>query len=287
MTNQLPIEMVDPHDLKLNPHNKRVYGDMAPPSDLLDSISHGWSPTSILEALPDGTLIKGHLRRFAAIQLHVERVPVLYRPDLTDDEAAQVEELLASNAGRQKTREIVAREWRLAFQTFKQKVGKVEGEKSRDVVGKRFGISGVTLEHGIAVVDALESRGLDIEVRDQVRAALEQRGVEPAWKLLRKHLSGSTESPLDDDSEGSEAEQVSMAIPAAKRHKALLDVLSTVEAREHLLADVEALALAIPREKLDDVLAQVQNTLVLLGNLEGEIRDRLDAQKRGARRVRR
>ena len=104
------VEWVDPHTLRPHPRNREVYGDMAPPSDLLDSISHGWIASSILEALPDGTLITGHLRRFAAIHLHLAQVPVIYREDLTDDESAQVAELLRNNAGRLKTREIICRD---------------------------------------------------------------------------------------------------------------------------------------------------------------------------------
>src|SRR4249919_3081815 len=117
------IVQVDPHDLKPHPTNAQVYGDQEPPADLFESIGRGWSRTSVLEALPDGTLIKGHMRRFVAMKLHLASVPVHYRADLEGDEAAQVEELLRDNAGRVKTREIIGREWRLAFDTFKSEKG--------------------------------------------------------------------------------------------------------------------------------------------------------------------
>jgi hypothetical protein len=279
------ITQVDPHDLKPHPANRLVYGDQPPPPDLFESISRGWSRTSVLEALPDGTLLKGHYRRFVAIQLHLATVPVHYRADLEGDEAAQVEELLRDNAGRVKTREVICREWRLAFETFKTETGSVAGEKSRDVVGKRFGISGVTLEHGIGVVNALDGRALDWTAKEAIRKALLERGVEPAWKLLRK-APGSTQRALGGDSEGSEDEQVSLAISPARRHKALLDVLAFIEARTDVLA-IEETAAALPRESLDDVLSQIQNTLSLLGNLESEIRDRIDDGRRSARKSKR
>ena len=276
------ISHVDPHDLKPHPINRQVYGDQAPPPDLLHRIEQGWSPTSILEALPDGTLISGHLRRFAAIQLKLETVPVIYRPDLDGDLAAQVDELLGNNAGRVKSREIICREWRLAYETFKADVGSVSGEKSRDVVGRRFGVSGVSLEHGIAVVTALDGRFLDIETRDRIRQVLNERGIEPAWKLLRK-APQSTETALDGDSEGDSAQQVSLAITPQKRQKALLDVLAAIADRAPLFDGpraLEDLAAALPRESLDDHLAAVQNALQLLGLVEAEIRDRLDGENR-------
>lgn len=281
------VVLVDPHDLKPHPLNARVYGDVAPPPDLFESIERGWSRTSVLEALPDGTLIKGHLRRFVAIQLHLAQVPVHYRADLTDDESAQVEELLRDNAGRVKTREVVGREWRLAFETFKAETGSVSGEKSRDVVGKRFGVSGVTLEHGIGVVNALDSKHLDSDLRTKVREVLEQRGVEPAWKLLRKGLPESTESPLDGDSEQSGAEEVSLAVSPQRRQKALLDVLAAIAQRELALDEPEAVALALPRESLEDTLVKVEVALRVLGLIEGEIRDRMEAGRRTSKKGRR
>ena len=283
------ITQVDPHDLKPHPTNRLVYGDQAPPADLIESIERGWSRTSVLEALPDGTLLKGHLRRFVAVQLKLATVPVHYRADLEGDEAAQVEELLRDNAGRVKTREVICREWRLAFETFKTRTGSVAGEKSRDVVGKRFGISGVTLEHGIGVVNALDGRTVDHETKGKIREALLERGVEPAWKLLRKYGQDAPET-AQDEAEAASAEQATLAITPARRLKALQDALAGIEAQRALLGGsgaVEALVQGMPREELDDRLAAVQNAVILLGNIEGEIRDRLDAGMRKARRGRR
>jgi hypothetical protein len=279
MDELVDVIQVDPHDLKPHPSNHLVYGDQAPPADLFESIERGWSRTSVLEALPDGTLLKGHLRRFVAMQLHLATVPVHYRADLEGDEAAQVEELLRDNAGRVKTREVICREWRLAFSTFKLETGSVSGEKSRDVVGKRFGISGVTLEHGIAVANALDSKTLDWETKGAIRKALLERGVEPAWKLLRKSEKSASEATSEGEPEGDEPEVAAvLAISPARRVKALTDVLAFIEARMDLLA-VEETAKALPHETLDDVLSQVQNTLSVLGNLEGEIRDRLNGER--------
>lgn len=280
------ISLVDPTTLKPNPRNAQVYGQSDPPADLFESIERGWAPTSVLEALPDGTLLSGHLRRHVAIKLHLTEVPVVFRPDLTDDENAQVEELLRENAGRVKTREVVIREWRLAFETFKAETGFVAGEKSRDVVGKRFGVSGVTLQHGIGVLDALDGKAYLPEFRTKLRETLEQRGIEPAWKLLRQGPSGSTESPLGSDSEQDGSEQVSLAIQPAKRLRALQTSLTAIEGMEHLISDIEATVAAVPRADWDTYLARVQNLVTLLGNLEGELRDRLDAGRRPSRRRR-
>ncbi len=274
--------MVDPHNLRPHPLNKQVYGNTEPPAELVDSIRRGWAASSILEALPDGTLIKGHLRRHAAMLVALETVPVLYRPDLTDDEQAQVDELLRDNAGRIKTTEIRCREWRLAFTSFKGDVGSVAGQKSRDVVAQRFGISGVTLEHGIIVVNYLDGRGLPDE-HDKVRTVLNTRGVEPAWKLVRRQdAQKDTQDEAEPSFEGDGA--TALAIAPAKRHKALQDVLKAVDDRLPLLADPEALVKAIPQENLDATLAEVQTLLSLLGNVEAEIRDRLDAGRRSGRR---
>lgn len=274
------VEWVDPHTLRVHPRNKEVYGDMAPPPDLLASIAEGWSPTSVLEALPDGTLIKGHLRRFSAMQLHIAQVPVHYREDLTDDEAAQVRELLADNAGRVKTRDIVCREWRLAFATFKEETGSVSGEKSRDVVGKRYGVSGVTLEHGIGVINAVDNRKLDGETRAAILKALLERGIEPAWKLLRKAQQGAQDATPGEEQALNDGEEIAATIAPSKRHKALQAVLKCLADNLDLLRDTDALVAALPRENWDATMAECQTATQVLSLIECELRDQLDAKSR-------
>lgn len=48
---------------------------------------HGWDQPIVAE--PDGTIIKGHGRRLAAILLGMTQVPVIVRHDLTKNEAAE------------------------------------------------------------------------------------------------------------------------------------------------------------------------------------------------------
>lgn len=272
------ITLVDPRTLKAHPRNREVYGQPETPKDLIDSIAQGWSATSILEALPDGTLIKGHLRRDAAVILHLQEVPVIFRADLTDDEAAQVEELLRDNAGRVKTRETICREWRLALETFRAEHGTATGEKTRDMVGKWFGVSGVTLEHGVQVVNFVDNRAQDIELRGKVAQVLNARGVEPAWKLLRRQ-DKAVAAPGEAEETPGESEGTTALLAPAKRVKALGDVLSYISDRSELLADVDELVAALPAEQLDDTLSAVQISLALLGLIESEIRDRLEAPK--------
>lgn len=74
------IDKVKPYELNAKEH----------PPEQIETLARaiqrfGWDQPVVIE--PDGTIIKGHGRRLAAISLGLKEVPVLIRHDLTKDEA--------------------------------------------------------------------------------------------------------------------------------------------------------------------------------------------------------
>lgn len=106
--NGVSVTEADPKDLKNHPLNQSIYAD-APDEDFIASV-RAFGVLSPLTILDDGTVISGHKRMQAARILKLKTVPVITRGGLAED--IDVRELLIhSNRGRERTKEVRAREY--------------------------------------------------------------------------------------------------------------------------------------------------------------------------------
>jgi ParB family chromosome partitioning protein len=103
------IKHVQPQMLKPHPINEKIYGQEAVDQGLKDSISEG-GIIEELQVTPDHTVISGHRRRLAAIELGLETVPVRVRYDLDTDEKIVWALIEANRLQRDKTFEQKLRE---------------------------------------------------------------------------------------------------------------------------------------------------------------------------------
>lgn len=73
------LDEIKPYELNSKKHDERQVAGIA------NSIERfGWDQPIVVDK--DGVIIKGHGRRLAAIKLKLERVPVLIRSDLTEEQ---------------------------------------------------------------------------------------------------------------------------------------------------------------------------------------------------------
>ena len=137
----------------------------------------------------------------------------------------------------------------------------------------------MSLEHGVAVIEAIDDRKRDAGIRAQLLSTLDERGIEPAWKLLR---AADRQQPADgaqDEAEGGESSEAdAQAIAPSKRLKALRAVLKCLDDNMELLKDIDSLVGAIPRDNWDATMAECQTGAIRLGLIESEIGDRLNAK---------
>jgi ParB/RepB/Spo0J family partition protein len=98
---------VDPQTLKPHPRYRKIYGEDEDISQLVESIrtSGWWRP---LLVTPKRTIVSGHRRWRAALELGLDWVPVEVRA--FPHRMAELETLLVENSSRFKTREQKVRE---------------------------------------------------------------------------------------------------------------------------------------------------------------------------------
>lgn len=88
--------------LKVHPRNQEFFDDIT--GDAYEQFKTSIKEDGIITPLivaPDMTIVSGHQRYKAAIDLGIKQVPVIIREDL-DDEDEQLKKLLATNFGRMK-----------------------------------------------------------------------------------------------------------------------------------------------------------------------------------------
>lgn len=210
----------------LKPHqwNSSIYGDTEDVSDLVALICEsGWIKPLVVT--PTGTIISGHRRWKAALELGLESVPVVVRE--FPNETAELEALLLENAARTKTTEQKVREanaWKNVeatkaklriIATQNNHTGKAAMENfpqlvtakgtTRDAIASRVGLgSGRTYSKAAKVVEAIDSQTIlgNLETAQALRSVLNSRSVDAALKLLKRiSLSGDLcEASLDEDS---------------------------------------------------------------------------------------
>lgn len=196
------IETRHPAQLRCHPLNEKVYGDTAD-ADLVDSILKKGGILIPLLITQKDEIIAGHRRHDAAMQIGLTSVPVIVS-ELTDELDIR-EALVESNRQRVKTPEQIAREAQTLMEIEKERAKQRSGKKetpvanlppvqpaakgkSRDVVGKKLGISGKQVEKAVAVVekiDQLEAAGQKDEA-DEIRTTLNESSIHAAHQKATK-----------------------------------------------------------------------------------------------------
>ncbi|MGB9979410.1 ParB N-terminal domain-containing protein [Methanobacterium sp.] len=111
------IRKMNPNDLKPNPLNKQIYGVEPVDLDLVESIKkHGLLENLVIKQ--DGTIISGHRRWLAVLELHPKHIKnvaceIIGFPGGEEGQLLEEERLLESNRQRKKTDVQLANEGRL------------------------------------------------------------------------------------------------------------------------------------------------------------------------------
>lgn len=201
------FSQIDPKRLKPHPRNTSIYrGEEEDVSDLVALIrDSGW--VKPLVVTNDRTIISGHRRWRALVQLGWQSIPVEVRE--FPSELAQVQALLLENASRSKTVEqkvreaaawkqiedLAARKRQLAAQSnysgravmenFPQLLG--ERGTTRDRLAKLVGLgSGRNYAKAAKVVEYIDEQTWlgNIEVARSLRSTLNEQSVDAAVKLM-------------------------------------------------------------------------------------------------------
>jgi ParB family chromosome partitioning protein len=167
---EVPINKLKPH-----PQNGLIYGDSFD-DDLFQSIQKN-GVTSPIMITKDFTIISGHRRWSVCKALKVKNVPV-QEIDETDSDKL-VELLIASNVQRDKSKEQKLREGEVLREIEDKRATERQAEnarrnqpqsqnvenfphsvisegKARDIVATKIGMSGKTLDKGLAVLKAID-----------------------------------------------------------------------------------------------------------------------------------
>jgi ParB/RepB/Spo0J family partition protein len=257
--NEIPnenIHIVAIESLKPNPRNIAIYGDEAVDEDLQKSLTeHGFQEPLIVT--DDFMVLAGHRRLKAARAAGIAQVPVIIRS--FKNETDRLITLLESNRQRKKTNEMLGREAVIIMQIEKQlgKERQAQGGKtksasadplttqakngsSRDKAGKHIGKSGVTTQHLVATVEAIDKLTADEEtdaanaVRDMLNKSISAgyKEAEKAGAVTKKKVKAK--KPLDTPTKAPAAPPVASA-KAAKvtQTSAYSDVAEAGEIEDH------------------------------------------------------
>lgn len=204
---------LDPRTLKPHPCNSSIYGEDEDVTELVSLIRNsGWVKPLVISN--EGTIISGHRRWKAVLELEWESVPVEVRE--FPDEIAQLQALLLENASRFKTVEQKVREasaWKdiekavahrrqLATQNnhtgraVRENFPQLLSEKGRtsDRLAKLVGLgSGRTYSKAARVVEAidLETSSGNLEKAQALRQVLNSKSVDAAIRLLCPTTNGA------------------------------------------------------------------------------------------------
>lgn len=182
------LQWHSPTNLKDHPLNTKLYGNGAPPADLVASVKeHGVLQPLLI--LPDTTVIAGHRRKNAAKVAGANSIPCIVRDDLRDP--LEIERLLivSNKDNRDRDRECKAREAaRLAeIEEAQAKIRETAGKKpdpmahapqgtTRANVAKELGVgerqAGDLIKAGKALNDA-ERKGHEKKA-EKIKAGLKK-----------------------------------------------------------------------------------------------------------------
>jgi ParB-like chromosome segregation protein Spo0J len=212
----LPIKALPISELKPHPFSHRIYGDTYDDA-LLESIKD----KGIIEPLlitQDKLIISGHRRFNVAKELKLKEVPIIYS-DITDELDIK-EAVILANQYRDKTFEQRGREYNelkiieterakiRMLATQKNKKGEAAREtfplqteekgKAADIAGKKIGLTGKSAEKLLKVVEKIDSteKAGNKDDADDIRTALESRGIDPVYKKVVKTPKERTKREL-------------------------------------------------------------------------------------------
>lgn len=145
---------------ELKPHPQQYAVFPKPPEYLIKELATDIENNGLqlpVEILSDGTIIAGHKRTEAARRLGWNEIDVWVRADLDDDPAAAEIRLIEDNATRGHYSRLVLarcylREKELRGRSPLARVTSNESMEFRDLMGKRLGLSGRTLDRHLRVV---------------------------------------------------------------------------------------------------------------------------------------
>lgn len=195
------VESVKTDTLKPHPLSEKIYGAAEHPS-LRASVEDVGIQTPLMVSKMSGYVLSGNSRLAVAKELKMEEVPVIYREDnLTPAEEEDL--VITSNAGRDKSREMRAREYcelkriEIALAKLRKPAAGKKGsgpnldptvKKSRHKAAERVGESASTLDKGLKVVEAadkLEAEGKTDEAK-ALLTALNTESYDAAFKKAQK-----------------------------------------------------------------------------------------------------
>ena len=208
--------------LRSHPLNARLYGATPELDDEFLASVRDLGILVPLTVLPDRTVVSGHRRLAAAQRLGLDRVPTVPYPGDPTDETELLAAIIAYNRQRVKTAEQLAREVvaMLDVETERARRRQAHGQtspgrtlvhhgsaqafpepepKSRAVVSASMGLGVNQVQQAAAIIkgiDRLVEQG-DYTGAEQVRKALNERGLLPAYREIRKGR-GQAAGPIHD-----------------------------------------------------------------------------------------
>lgn len=243
-----PVDELEPH-----PFNKEIYnrGEISGLVDRIDT--HGFKATERPTVLPDGTILSGHRRWRAAVELGFDTLPVEI-VDIEDPEE-QKRRILLANEYRDKTAGEKIREGDAWEQLEREKAKErkenagghteklPEGDagETREKVGEKIGVSGRTYEKGKTVKQEAENGN---ETAQEQWEQLENgdQSIHGAYQVVKTEDKEELETPDTDFSpEGVEIEPWSTAttrdIEIEHREAESGDVIICVDGEDHEIAE--------------------------------------------------
>lgn len=206
-------------DLKPHPQQQAIFGDAADHeiAELAADIE-ARGLEYLIQAMPDGTILRGHRRRLALMKLGYTEYEVLIRDDLASDPESAEYAFIADNlVRRQMSKLALARCYRrlrqLQLALYRRPAGECDVPRIdlRDQLGKRLGLSGRSLDRlerildtpveiqyafecgELPLLDAGAVAGLPREVQAKIAAAI-RCGKESAKSIVIRFLT--TKAPM-------------------------------------------------------------------------------------------
>jgi len=190
-------EYRDSEELTRHPLNQDVYGDLTLEPDFIDSIKqHG-----ILEPLlikSDGTIISGHRRYAAALEVGLTEIPVRevsYDSDLEEREAVIHHNKQRTKTFSQKMREAMeleeiererAKERQGERTDIKQTFASSEFGQTRDKVASELDMSGETYRKAKRVWEAAKEDGIERIQKEVEKIENGAQSISGAYETLRR-----------------------------------------------------------------------------------------------------
>ena len=205
-----------PGGLSSHPQNESIYGPGESVDNLVESIRiHGFLAQHPVVITQGNTILSGHLRVRAAVELELDSVPCIIFE--TQHDWQELDFLLSSNIQRVKTNlqranavsamwEVVSKRAKFRMSQGGQGKSNLPGSgQTRDIVGVRLGLSGSSVDKLKDIKNALDS--LDDETKViEVQTALE-KSIHRGWKSdpvqQFRSTNESVGSPIKGEKTGS------------------------------------------------------------------------------------